>query len=270
MPTFTHDGATVSYTDSGAPTGRPDAPTVVFGHGLLFSGWMFKDQVAALKDTYRCVTVDWRGQGDSPPASAYDMDSLYGDAVALIEKLDTAPVHYVGLSMGGFVGQRLAARRPDLVRSLTLLDTSAEHELPRNAVEDTLLAHVFLVTGMRLVRKQVEQVMFGPTFRRDPSSRAVVDEWMGMLGRCSKVAIRNAVMGVVLRKPVVAELGNITAPTLVIVGADDVPTPVARSRTIVEHVKDARLEIVANCGHSSTIEQPERITELLRDFLAAH
>jgi len=154
VPTLSHDGAIVSYTDTGAPSGRPDAPTVVFGHGLLFSGWMFREQVAALQDTYRCVTIDWRGQGDSPPGPAYDMDSLAGDAIALIEKLGTAPVHWVGLSMGGFVGQRVAARRPDLVRSLTLLDTSAEHEFARNAIEDALLAHVFLLAGMRPVRNR--------------------------------------------------------------------------------------------------------------------
>ena len=64
------DGARISYTDTGAPASRPDAPTVVFGHGLLFGGWMFGPQVACLREHYRCVTIDWRGQGDTPPAPA--------------------------------------------------------------------------------------------------------------------------------------------------------------------------------------------------------
>ena len=269
MPTFTHDGEIISFTDTGAPSARPDAPTVVFGHGLLFSGWMFKTQVAALRDTYRCVTIDWRGQGDTPPAKrGYDMDTLTGDAIALIDKLGVAPVHWVGLSMGGFVGQRLAARHPELVRSLALLGTGAERETPRNTVEDAALAHIFLLAGIAPVRRQVEKVMFGPTFLKDPGSRAVIDEWVTQLSSGSRISIRHAVMGVILRKAVVDELANITAPTLVITGADDVPQPVARGRVIAEHVKGARFEIVPNCGHSSSIEQPEAITALLRDFLA--
>lgn len=271
MPTFTRDDATISYTDTGAPDDQPDAPTVVFGHGLLFSGWMFAAQVDALRDSYRCVTIDWRGQGDTPPAhGGYDMDTLADDAVALIEHIGTAPVHYVGLSMGGFVGQRIAARRPELVRSLVLVDTSAEHESPRNAVEDALLAHIYLIAGITPVQRQVEKVMFGPTFLADPASRTVIDEWVRQLHGASRVGIRNAVMGVVLRKPVLTELPRIIAPTLVIVGEDDVATPVRRSRTIVEHIHGAQLEIVPQCGHSSTIEQPDKITDLLRPFLAAH
>jgi len=60
MPTFTRDGATIHYIDTGPPAGRLDAATVFFGHGLLFSGWMFHPQIAALRSRYRCVAIDWR------------------------------------------------------------------------------------------------------------------------------------------------------------------------------------------------------------------
>jgi 3-oxoadipate enol-lactonase len=78
---------------------------------LLFSGWMFHPQIAVLKSQYRCVAIVWRSQGDSAATNdGYDMDTLTDDAVALIESLGVAPIHYVGLSVGGFVGQRIAAR----------------------------------------------------------------------------------------------------------------------------------------------------------------
>ncbi|HTY28094.1 MAG TPA: alpha/beta hydrolase, partial [Mycobacterium sp.] len=131
MPGFARDGALIYYTDTDVPAGRPDAPTIVFGHGLLFSGWLFHPQIAVLREMYRCVAIDWRGQGKSSAAErGYDMDTLASDAIALIESLELAPVHYVGLSMGGMIGQRIAARRSELVRSLTLLDTSAGPEDP--------------------------------------------------------------------------------------------------------------------------------------------
>ena len=87
MPHAHVNGISFHYTDSGEPS--PGAPTLVMGHGLLFSGWMFHPQVAALRDRYRCITVDWRGQGDTPAAAdrAADMDSLTGDLVALLPRL---------------------------------------------------------------------------------------------------------------------------------------------------------------------------------------
>ena len=268
MPTLTTGAATVAYTDTGAPPNRPDAPTVVLGHGLLFSGWMFTDQIAALRDTYRCVTIDWRGQGDSPaPTSGYDMDTLAADARALIERLDVGPVHYAGLSMGGFVGQRLAARHPELIRSLILLDTSAQREERSAAVQDKILSLVFRAFGIGPVRRPVLKIMLGPTFRADPRHKPIVAEWLSRLDRCDREGIRQAVLAVANRRGVIDEIGAITAPTLVIVGEHDQPTPVARAREIAEVIPGARLEIVPNCGHSSTIEQPEAITALIQEFL---
>jgi pimeloyl-ACP methyl ester carboxylesterase len=104
---------------------RPEAATVFFGHGLLFSAWMCHQQIAALRAQFRCVAIDWRGQGESSPSDrSYDMDTLTDDALALIESLGVAPVHYVGLSMGGFVGLRIAARRGEVLRSLVICPLS--------------------------------------------------------------------------------------------------------------------------------------------------
>jgi pimeloyl-ACP methyl ester carboxylesterase len=270
MPSLQVDGARIHYTDTGAPPGRPDAPTIVFGHGLLFSGWMFHPQVEALRARYRCVTIDWRGQGESPPARrGYHMDTLTADAVALIDSLGVAPVHYVGLSMGGFVGQRLGARHGRLLRSLVLLDTSPDREPPVAMVKDLAMAAVYPLLGVRPLRPAVLGEMFGPTFRHDPRGAPVIAEFLDRLARCDRRAIAKAVVGVVTRKPVHAELARISVPTLVIVGADDRPTRPDKARRIAAAVPGARLEIVADSGHSSTVEQPQIVTGLIESFLAA-
>ena len=269
MPTFTRDAATIHYTDTGAPSGRSDAPTVFFGHGLLFSGWMFHPQIAALAGEYRCVAIDWRGQGDSAATSAgYDMDTLADDAVALIESLGIAPVHYVGLSMGGFIGQRIAARRPELVRTLTLIDTSAGPEDPDKVSRYKMLGRIYRVTGIGPLRKTVLPIMFGPTFLADDSNKPILDEWQQRLRRARRSGVSKAVVGVADRLPVEDEIGRITVPTLVIVGADDVATPTHKSQRIADGIRGARLEEIPDCGHSSTLEQPDKVTGLLRDFLA--
>ncbi|MCQ4083530.1 alpha/beta hydrolase [Streptomyces sp. RB6PN25] len=269
MPTIDVNGATIAYSDTGAPADRPDAPTIVFGHGLLFSSWMFRPQIATLRAHYRCVTLDWRGQGDTPSAEGgYDMDTLTADAIGVMESLGVPPVHYVGLSMGGFVGQRIAARHGTLLRSLSLLDTSADGEDPDKAGRYKLLAQIYRFTGVRPVRSQVEKLMFGPAFRADPANAAVIEEWAARLARCERTGIRKAVLGVAERQPVDAELARITTPALVIVGADDIATPPDKAARIAARIPGARLEIVAESGHSSTLEQPQAITELLSEFLA--
>lgn len=271
MPTARINGTTVAYADTGPPPGRPDAATVVFGHGLLFGGWMFRAQVAALRAEYRCVTVDWRGQGETPaPADGYDMDTLTGDAVALIGKLGVAPVHFVGLSMGGFVGQRIAARQGGLLRSLTLLGTSADGEEPGRSREYKVLAAVYRLLGpVGPVMDRTLPLMFSPASLSAPGHAALRAEWIDRLRRSARPGIRRAVRGVADRTPVHAELARIAVPTLVIVGADDAATPPARAERIAAGIAGARLETVPDCGHSSTLEQPETISGLLRDFLAS-
>ena len=270
MPTLDVGGTTIAYTDTGPPPGRPDAPVVVFGHGLLFGGWVFDAQVEALRGRYRCVTLDWRGQGASPPAAAgYDMDTLTGDAVALIRSLGTAPVHWVGLSMGGFVGLRIAARHGERLRSLTLLDTSAGREDPRAAPRYRMLAWLLRVFGPAPVLGRVTPLMFGPAFRADPAGRAVIAEWARRLAGSNRAGVRRAVLGVVGRPSVEQELARIGVPTLVVVGADDLPTPPRRAERIAGRIPGARLEILPRCGHTSPLEQPAATTGLIEDFVAS-
>jgi 3-oxoadipate enol-lactonase len=271
MPLVEVPGTQIHIEDSGAPSGRPDGPSIVFGHGLLFSGRMFDAQVARLRDRYRCVTIDWRGQGKSPAAaSGYDMDTLTNDTIATIEQLGLGAVHYVGLSMGGFVGMRLAARRSDLVRSLTLLDTSAGPEDPDKVSSYRLLAKVYGLLGIGPVRSRVEPIMFGPTFLADPASKQHIDAWITEVRAANRSGMKKAIYGVTDRVPVAAELSQITAPTLVVVGADDVATPVAKSEAIVAAITGSRLEVVPASGHSSTIEQPEALADLIEHFVDQH
>ncbi len=269
MPIAHVNGADVHYTDTGTPPGNPDAATVVFGHGLLFSGWMFSHQVEALEDDFRCVTIDWRSQGKSPAArDGHDMDTLTLDLVALLDELGLGAVHYVGLSMGGYVGMRFAARYPDRLLSLVLLDTDAGPENPEVRSRYRMLANIFRLVGPGPLRKQIAPIMFGTTFREDPRGQAVIDEWVAMLKRSSKAGMRLAVLGVTERLPVLEEIGGISARTLVAVGADDVATVPAKSEVIAAGIDGAKLEIVPEAGHSSTVEQPDVLTRLIREHLA--
>ena len=122
---------------------------------------MFADQISVLRSRLRCVAYDHRGQGQSPPSpTPFDMETLYEDAVALIEKLALGPVHFVGLSMGGFIGMRLAARRPELVRSLVLIDTAADAEPLWNIPKYKLLALLARGLGYRSLLAPIMKIIY--------------------------------------------------------------------------------------------------------------
>src|SRR4051812_42503438 len=131
MATFELDGMSLYYEDTGpGSTGE----TIAFSHGLLWGTELFAPQIAALKARYRCIAWDHRGQGKSGSdhRDTIDMELVWQDAVQLLEAKVAGPVHFCGLSMGGFVAMRMAARRPDLVRSVILLETSSDPEPREN------------------------------------------------------------------------------------------------------------------------------------------
>lgn len=264
MPHLTTNGVSFYYQDTGGPD-----PALVFSHGLLMSSRMFASQVAALKDRFRCITYDHRGQGESsdPGGRSHDMDTCYRDAVAIIEGLDARPCHFVGLSMGGFVGMRLAARRPDLLYSLSLLETSAEPEAAENVPKYNRLAMVAGLLGTRWVVNRVMPILFGRTFMADPAMEGMRESWRREIASRPRTIVR-AVRGVVEREGVMEEITSIRVPTLVVVGEEDAATPLPRARRIHERIPGSRLVRITAAGHSCTVERPAEVTQVLSDFFS--
>jgi 3-oxoadipate enol-lactonase len=249
------------------------AETVVFSHGMLRDRRMFDAQVAALRDRYRCVRYDHRGQGDSesPRAAIIPMETVYDDAVALIEALGLSPCHWVGLSMGGMVGMRLAARRPDLLRSVTLLETTAERDSLRDRIQGYLSLAVRTVLGPRLAVKIVLEptmrLFYGSTFRNDPTRRSDYLAERADMARKLQTTSSAVIRGVLRRPPVVDELHAIPLPTMVIVGDEDAPIPPEKAKRLADAIPQAGFEVVAGAGHSSSVEQPSALTALIAGFL---
>jgi pimeloyl-ACP methyl ester carboxylesterase len=264
MPVLRVNGANLYYEERGA---GPE--TVVFAHGLLWSARMFDDQVAAFSTRYRCISFDFRGQGASEvTAGGYDMETLADDAAALIEALGAAPCHFVGLSMGGFIGMRLAVHRPELVRSLVLMETSADPE-PNVAKYRALgaVVRVFGRLGMRMVMPRVMRIMFGRKFLEDPARAADRRLWKKRGLANDPVGVTRALQGVIDRRGVHEEIVRITAPTLVMVGDQDVATVPAKAERIAARIPGARLIVIPGAGHTSSAEEPELVNRALADFL---
>ncbi|MDX1460600.1 MAG: alpha/beta fold hydrolase [Xanthomonadales bacterium] len=261
MPFVTVNGVRLHYRESGH-----GQETIVFSHGLLMSGDMFARQVHALSNRYRCIAYDHRGQGHSEVTeSGYDMDTLAGDAAALIEALGAAQCHFVGLSMGGFVGMRLAIHRPELLRSLVLMETSADPE--PHKIKYRAMAWFGRLFGFRPLLGPVTKIMFGRSFLADPDMREQRDFWRQHFLNLDRAGTFRAAQGVIDREGVFERLSQIQAPTLVLVGDEDIATTPAKAERIRQNIPRAKLTVIAGAGHSSSIEQPDRVTTEIRDFL---
>jgi 3-oxoadipate enol-lactonase len=256
------DGTELHYEERGA------GPPIVFAHGLLWSGRMFDAQVAALADRFRCITFDLRNQGQSPSSpSPFDMETLTADAATLIEKLGAAPCHFVGLSMGGFIGMRLAARRPELVRSLTLIETAADGEPWLNVPKYRAMVFIARRFGLGPLTPSVMRIMFGRAFLRDPARTTLRAKMADELRALDIARLEPALEAVLRRRPISAELARIAVPTLVLHGEGDRAIVPPRARRMAAAIAGAKLVMVPRAGHTSTVEEPDAITRELRAFV---
>lgn len=262
MPKIQANGVELHYEESGSGD-----ETIVFSHGLMMNLHMFDEQVKHFSKQYRCIAYDHRGQGKSEVApDGYDMETCYEDAAALIEALGIAPVHFVGLSMGGFVGMRLGARRPELVKSLVLMETSADPEPSENLPRYRLLEFVARWISPKLIVNGASKSLFGATFRTDPKHAEKFKHWKQQIGSVHRVGATKAANGVFTRQPVYDEIAHITTPTLVMVGTEDIATVPAKAERIHQQINGSQLMHIPNAGHSASLEQPQAVIDAIQAF----
>ena len=264
MPTATLNGTTYAYTDEG------EGPLIVFGHGLLASKEMFAAQIAALRDRYRCVSIDWPGHGESGfPSGGFTFDDLVADTVALLDQLEVERAIFAGLSQGGMVFMRLALEHPEKVIALILMDTSAG---PEDA--DSLPRYERMAIAMRDGTDEereaaidgAQQVLYGEKWRSE-SPAGLEHEKQLIMGH-DRIGVYLAASAVFDRDDITGRIGEIKAPTLVLCGKDDIATPPDRSKEIHKAIEGSDLELIDDSGHHSAIERPGEVTAALERFLA--
>ncbi len=237
----------------------------MFSHSLFFDLTMFDRQAAYFGKNHCVVRYDHRGQGLSETAGPLDIDTLYEDAVALIERLDLGRVHFVGNSLGGFVALRLAVRRPDLLHSVAVLGSSGEEEHRRD--EFAPLVEAMREHGTAPVTDMLMHIMFGDTFLADPKRSALRDHWRARLAALPS-RIADAAHAVVFREGILDELGDCRVPILAIAGAEDHAYGAAEARNIAQ-ASGGQSVVVALAGHSVALEEPEAVNQLLERHFAA-
>jgi pimeloyl-ACP methyl ester carboxylesterase len=284
----TIDGAMLHVRDT--PATRPDAEPAVYVHGLGGSSQNFTDVAGLLADRFDAEAVDLPGFGYSDPCRRYSIASFAATLTRYLDHDGRGPVHLVGNSLGGSILVRVAAMRPDLVRTLTLISPAMPFLDPRRTAHGPVLPLLALPAADRLLgwamtrltveqmAEQVLQACFGDTRRVSPQRRAEAMEEIKL--RYTVAHYPKAYLGTLrglvssfLRAYLPGEnsqwrlAARIQAPTLVIGGLTDklidprVPAQVARA------VPDSRLLILPGVGHVAQMEVPRLVARAIVGML---
>ena len=243
--------------------GPEDAPVVVLSNSLGATRAMWDPQVPALAERYRVVSYDTRGHGTSPaPAGPYTLDDLVDDVLALLDRVGAEWAHVAGLSLGGMTALRLAAREPQRVHRLAVLCSSAKTD-PEGFLDRAAAARA---DGTASFAAPVVSRWLTPAYAAEhPDLVARLQAMVAGADDEGYAACAEVVGRVDLR----ADLDRITAPTLVVSGAEDPALPPEHQRAIADGVAGAELLSVSPGAHLANLEQPRRVTGALLAHLDA-
>lgn len=235
--------------------GPEDAPPLVLSNSLGTTMAMWDPQLGPLSAHRRVLRYDRRGHGASPvPDGPYAIDDLGRDLLALLDALGIERVDFCGLSLGGMVGMWLASEAPERVDRLVLCSTSALLGPPEQWTER---AATVRDRGMDAIVEAGLERWLTADFR---AARPDVARRMGDMLRSAPpegyAACCEAIRDLDLRE----RLGAITAPTLLIAGADDPSTPPAHLERIRAGVPGARLAVLEHAAHLLNVEHPDVVT----------
>jgi 3-oxoadipate enol-lactonase len=242
--------------------GPPGAPVLVLGNSLGTTRAVWAPQLPVLRQHFRLLGYEHRGHGSSPgPAGPYTMDELGGDVLALLDAHQVERALYCGISLGGMVGMWLAARAPDRVAGLGLCCTSAY--LPPAGFWLGRAAQA-RSAGLGPLAEQVVGRWFTPGFlARDPATvRAFLVGLQG-IDRDGYAGCCEAIAAMDLRPA----LGSITAPTLVIAGAEDPATPPWHGAVIASGIAGSRLTVIRGASHLANVSSAGQVTAALLGHL---
>ena len=252
------DNVDIAYTEYGA------GPAVVLLHGYPFNQTLWSGQVEALKNSYRVITPDLRGHGESTigPAS---MNRMAADVASLLDALGIERVVIGGLSMGGYVTLAFYRLFPQRVHSLILADTRAQADTEENKriraqQVETLLSH-----GMKpIVDAMLPKLLHPETVSKRPN---IVKQLRDMMLQTKPEGAAAALQAMAAREDQTELLSHIRVPTLILVGKDDPITPLQDSEKMHQLIEGSRLVVIENASHVSNLERPAEFNSALMTFL---
>jgi 3-oxoadipate enol-lactonase len=253
------NGCRIAYRLSG-PEG---APPVTMCHSLLTDSSMWDEQMPALRD-YRVLRIDMRGHGASSATTPpYTLQLLADDVAGLLDHLKLPRTHYIGLSIGGMIGQALAIKHAGKLRSLMLCDTRARALADQAPIWAERIGQAQTAGSVAPLIDSTLQRWFTPAFMQ--SHKARVDQVRATLQRCSLEGFIGC--GTAISSfDFTPQLAGITLPSLVLCGDRDPSTTPEENKYLAAHIKGARLEEIPGL-HLPNNESADRFNAIMTTWL---
>ena len=257
MPKITLNNAEIYYETAGK------GQMVLFIHGLGSSVRDWETQIPVFSKSFQTVAFDLRGHGQSQkPQGPYSMSLFASDAAGLIKSLGGAPVHVVGISLGGMVAFQLAVNHPELVKSLTIVNSGPEVVVRtlKDRWQVFLRFAIVRLLGMRKMGEVLSKRLF-PKPEQSGLRDTFVERWAENDTRAYLDTLR-AIVG----WSVANCMQNIHLPILVIT-ADGDYTPVSAKEEFVSKIPQAELVVITGSHHATPVDSPEKFNEIALSFL---
>jgi pimeloyl-ACP methyl ester carboxylesterase len=230
-------------------------PQVLLLPGLLCDEWVWQAQREALANLADVTIADFSAHDD--------LVEMARASLALVEDV-TTPIDVVGHSMGSRVALEIWRIAPRRVRSLVLLDTGVHGVQQGEAESRQVLLDLSATRGMSALAEAWLPLMVGADRRIDST---LMNDLRAMVMRATPLQHRGQINALLARPDTTSLLSTITVPTLVVVGRHDEWSPVSQHEEIVAAIAGARIEIIEDAGHMTTVERPDEISSLLRRWL---
>lgn len=253
-------GIEIGYDEAGSGT------PVVLLHGFPFNRTMWSEQIEALAPRHHVLAPDLRGHGDTTVTSGpATMEDMARDVSALMEKLNISRAAVCGFSMGGYVALALYRMFPLRARALVLADTRPGPDTEEARANREAQAEKALQEGMAGIADTMLPKLLSPkTVARNPAVVARVRE---LILKTNPEGAAAALRGMAQRRDQTSFLSRVVAPALIMVGRDDMITPLPEAQLMHREIGGSRLEVIEDAGHVSNLEQPESFNAALTKFL---
>lgn len=243
-------------------------PVVVLLHGFPLDRTMWSHQRSSVGASYRVILPDFRGHGTSAaPDEGYEVDIMAEDVLELLDALQIGgPVVLGGLSMGGYVALSIAARHPERISALMLLDTRASADNAEAADSRRERAAQVESTGdtKAVIDAMIPKLFSKHTFEHQPGLVAGV---RARMARTPARAVAGTLRGLASRPDRTAGLVRIAVPTLVLTGAEDAVVPLEETRSMADQIPNARMVVIPNAGHLAPLENHPAVDAAILEFL---
>lgn len=241
-------------------------PSILFIHGLGSSQRDWEEQVTYFSKEYRVVAFDVRGHGQSDkPPGPYSIKLFSDDTAELIRALDLSPSHIVGISMGGMIAFQIAVDYPDLLKSMTIVNSGPE--MIARSFKEKLMIFQRSVIFRLLSMQKIGEILAGrlfPNTGQEELREKMIHRWAENDKRAYMDSFKALVGWSVSDK-----ISAIECPALVI-AADEDYTPVSLKEAYVARMKDAQLSVIKDSRHATPLDQPSEFNKTLAAFLAKH